>query len=551
MPPRARGGRRPSRASIGKASELMGPPPAPSTSSQTASASQAPTADKNEAASSLAQKILGPEDSAATIAQIVNHHTDVYKLPALEHCISGLQRAAPNPPHALSAAWKRHAETYEDYIDTMEVQVKRALAAVENQIELENERIRAKEQAEELQKVAAGKGRKPSSMFIDIPRFDEKSIDPLTVHPDINLKSATPEDADSIMQDGTLVEEPISIGEDDNVTSKHLVPSGAAVPKDSGISRTSRSSISLTSLNRHGLKLDLSTISMEGINENKSALAPSRVSALNPSGISGIESVTSPATLAPKSARPRPGMDGDFSGLALEFLSNPMQLSSVVPPGGLDAASDLVMDDLFGDDEINFGANPSTSSATNPVPIESIFSTDNLMAPIKSEEISIDLLGPNPSASGTQDKLFEDLGFGDVPANPSNPDATNSSVNLPLGGDLSSFDFTVDNNLIDPLHRSVDSTVADTSFGISQMQQDQELKQQLQQRQQFGIGLNLPGELEAQLQLLDGNTANNENVSSEDLQDFNFDFLGPVPDGSATGDNGFDTLFDQGSDGNK
>ncbi|KAG8785379.1 hypothetical protein FRC15_001486 [Serendipita sp. 397] len=553
MPPRGRGGgRRPSRASIGRASDLMGPPPAPPTSSQGVSMGQTQTAAKNDTASSLTHKILGPEvkalrecliasgDSAATIAQIVNHHTDVYKL--------GLQRVAPNPPHALCAAWKRHAETYEDYIDTMEIQLKRALAAVEYQMEQEAERLRAKEQAEELQKQGnfLNKGRKPSAMFIDIPRFDEKTIDPLSVHPEINLKPATDDDTDFIMHDGSIVEEPISIMDDESATAKNPVPSGAAVPKEPGLSRTSRSSISLTSLNRHGLKLDLSNISLDGINENKSALAPSRVSGINP-GVSGMEPVASPVTLAPKSARPRAGMDGEFPSLALdglEFLSSTIQLPSGVTSSGIDATDDLVLvDDLFGDDEIDFGSNPPTGSGTNTVPMSSIFSTDNLMGTIKSEEMSIDLLGGNASTSGTQDKLFDDLGFGEMPANSSNADATTSNADLSLDGDLASFDFSVpvDNNL------SNNATAADSSFGLEQMQQDQELKQQLQQRQQFGIGLNLPGELEVQLQLLDGNSTN-EGVPPGDLQEFNFDFLGT--DASTTNDGGFGTLFNQGSDGN-
>ncbi|KAG8875439.1 hypothetical protein FRC20_003853 [Serendipita sp. 405] len=448
----------------------------------------------------------------------------------------------------IPAAWKRHAETYEDYIDTMEIQLKRALAAVEYQMEQEAERLRAKEQAEELQKQGnfLNKGRKPSAMFIDIPRFDEKTIDPLSVHPEINLKPATDDDTDFIMHDGSIVEEPISIMDDESATAKNPVPSGAAVPKEPGLSRTSRSSISLTSLNRHGLKLDLSNISLDGINENKSALAPSRVSGINP-GVSGMEPVASPVTLAPKSARPRAGMDGEFPSLALdglEFLSSTIQLPSGVTSSGIDATDDLVLvDDLFGDDEIDFGSNPPTGSGTNTVPMNSIFSTDSLMGTIKSEEMSIDLLGGNASTSGTQDKLFDDLGFGEMPANSSNADATTSNADLSLDGDLASFDFSVpvDNNL------SNNATAADSSFGLEQMQQDQELKQQLQQRQQFGIGLNLPGELEVQLQLLDGNSTN-EGVPPGDLQEFNFDFLGT--DASTTNDGGFGTLFNQGSDGN-
>jgi hypothetical protein len=108
MPPRGRGGRRPSRASIGRASELMGPPPAPgTTNAQPTSQDVKPESGLVTAEDPLSQKILGPEvkalkerlivrlqlpsqllttnltidqDSATIMAQMVNHHTDVHKV---------------------------------------------------------------------------------------------------------------------------------------------------------------------------------------------------------------------------------------------------------------------------------------------------------------------------------------------------------------------------------------------------------------------------------------------------------------------------------------
>lgn len=500
----------------------MGPPPAPNSLQHGSAVAGDTKLDMTDDAASHSPKILQPEikalrecliDSAATIAQIINYHTDIYKI--------GIQRQAPKPPSGLIESWKRNAETYEDILDDMETQVQRALDAVEYQIEQENEKLKHKQQAEALQRsqAAAAGSRKPSSMFIDIPRFDEKSIDPLSVHPEFRLKNVDGNEEDLVMQDGTT-EEPASMeGVQEDNAGKLAVPSGAAVPKDSGLARASRSSISLTSLNRHGLKLDLSTLTLDGLAENKSGLAPSRMSTLGPSGMSGVEPMGSPVTLAPKSAKPRPGFDGDFNPLALSDI----QLNSLLTGTG--------MDDLFGDNE--------TSDAN--IGVDALFSNP-LIQPIKSEDISnISLIGDGQATtSGGQEKLFEDLAFESSGANNGSTALTNTEV--PLGGDMSAFSFDMGSEL----PRAQGSEGITTAIGGSEAQQ-------LQQRQQFGIDLNLPSALDSSaaqfdpklLELLGSNTASTQNAGDANaagLPDFTLDLFGPN-EGTSTDVDTWNTLF--------
>lgn len=460
----------------------MGPPPAPGTQSQ-------PAQDvKPDPDDPLSQKILGPEvkemrerliDSATIMAQMVNHHTDVHKV--------GVQRQAPFPPRALKESWLRQSELYEELIDTVEIQLRRALAAVEYQIEQEQEKSKIKQEAEEMQKngTAAGTKSRKGSMFIDIPRFDEMNIDPLTVHPEIKLSkdSGTP-DGDTDMQDGKVfTEDPASMLDDEGSAR---IPSGAVVPKDPGLLRPSRSSISLTSLNRHGLKLDLSSITLDGLNDSKSALAEPRVSALG--GISAAKGAASPVTLAPKSARPR---DGDYLAMDLGPLNT-----------FLNSSTDLNIEDLFGDSEMPFsesavgdgtvGGGDGTASV-----MESFLSAQNLLPNSKGEDGSMDLLGTSTnahanttSAPTAEDSLFEEFGFVEV-KNEQQPTASTSAAGAGMGTDLSSlgtFDFsnpsaTADSNDFNMM--GLDTSNAD----VQRLQQ--------QQRQQFGLDLDLPTSLDA------------------------------------------------------
>jgi hypothetical protein len=314
-------------------------------------------------------------------------------------------------------------------------------------------------------------------MSIDIPKFSEASIDPLTIHPELTLTSKSPEELpDTIMQDGGPLSEEPTAGmdgpSDDAKAPLGAVPSGAAVPKESAISRTSRSSISLTSLNRHGLKLDLSSLTLDGLSENKSSIAGPRPSALGAAAMSGIEAIASPVTLAPKSARPRAGYEGEFPNLDI-FLNSAIdgiQLPSgdtgagiEVPPG------DINMDDLFGDNEMGFSASGEggNSIAVNPTStaMGPLFSPEDML-PVKTEEIPINLDGPG--AMSHEDKLFEELGFVEVPGNAMASTSASVQPNLSLDNVIGSFDFSV----------APDNALSN-DFNL------------MQQRQQFGLDLNL------------------------------------------------------------
>ena len=418
---------------------------------------------------------------------------------------------------------------------------------MEYQIEQEQERFKLKEQAEELQRSGGGAGGKSrkQSLFIDIPRFDEMNVDPLTVHPEFNInKGSETQDGDTDMQDGKiLTEEPSSMLDDDGSAR---IPSGAAVPKDSGLLRPSRSSISLTSLNRHGLKLDLSSLTLDSLDNTKSAIAEPRVSALG--GISGIKGVASPVTLAPKSARPR---DGDYLAMDLGQLNT-----------FLNSSTDLNIEDLFGDSEMPF---PESAVGDGTVGggggaasvMESFLSAQNLLGNVKTEGTSMDLLGSTASHANTasaptaEEKLFEEFGFVEV-KNDHQPTASTSATGTNINADLSSlatFDF------------SNPSAATDTAnFNMMDLEsQNMDMQRlQQQQRQQFGLDLGLPTSLDGNGQdskmldqyLLDGNHNGDVGGSAAGLSNFNFDSLfGGAADGNntASGMDGtldFNDLFD-------
>ncbi|PVG03344.1 hypothetical protein CPB86DRAFT_822398 [Serendipita vermifera] len=530
MPPRGRGGRRPSRTSTGKAADLMLPPPAPTAVAQASQATSTETRGQEKGNDSfLDQKLLGPEvkalrecliESATTMAQLVNHHADIHKI--------GVQNQLPYPPKGLREAWLSQSERYEELIEIMEIQVRRALDAVEYQIEAEKEKMKLKKQAEEMQKAGnINKGRKPSSMVIDIPRFDKTSIDPLTIHPDFQIReSVEAENGDvTMVDDSELTDEPSSIlestqeGTGAKLAPGH-VPSGAAVPKDPGISRGSRSSISLTSLNRggnrHGLKLDLSNLTMEGLAEGKSAIVASRISAMGPAGLSGIEPIASPVTLAPKSARPRPGFDGEFPPLGLDdplesLLKDPlnnMQVPTSNIAGGIDASGSnidgLVIDDLFGDSEMNYtadtdaaaviGSNNDRNASNAPGnTMESLFSTSNFLPEVKAEDVSVDMLAGTTAPEESSTKLLEQLGFQNE-----STDILSTAPATDLN--LETFDFGINSSM----NQNSNTASSNAELDLMRLQQAQ---QQLQQRQQFGLGLGLSEELTSSLMGTDVNEA--------------------------------------------
>lgn len=399
---------------------------------------------------------------------------------------------------------------------------------------------------------ASGKtGRKPS-MFIDLPprRFDDMAVDPLAVPPDsTGREPAEGEKPDTIMQDGShLAEEPSSMLVDnlsEEASSKAAqgsIPSGAVVPKDPGLSRTSRSSISLTSLNRHGLRLDLSNLSMEPVNEVKSSIAGPRPSALGGVGMSAVDNaMASPVTLAPKSARPRTGYDGEFATLDLfgdPFLTTAME-GTQLPAGDITSgevvpSTDMgnLMDDLFADSELGLagpgaaggtseaiaGSSGIASSVSDPT-MASLFSAESLFNEVKGKDDPIALLGANSSEVAAQNKLFEALGFG-VPPNAAASTSNTQQQGLSLTDPIATFDFSSigqGNDL-----PKVDSTAED--FNLLNME-----NRQLQQRQQFGIDLNTtqPGD------------------QTVELDDFPFDLFGDDSAGgpSADHDINFNDLF--------
>lgn len=319
-------------------------------------------------------------------------------------------------------------------------------------------------------------------MFLsDIPKFDETAVDLHAIHPEIDLSSKSPESdkPDILMKDGTVsTEEPTMIDGDE--AKLHAAPSGPAIPKESALSRTSRSSISLTSLNRHGLKLDLSNLPLDPLNDNKSSLGP-RASAMGAPVASGIEPVASPVTLAPKSARPRTSYDGEFSQLNLldPFLNNGMEgiqmPSASSGPRTMPVASGDMMEDLFGDSEMAFSAGPrdgDNRSGTNATTsnLDPLFSPDDMIP--KREDIPIDLTRPDTNARvSTDDKLLEELGF--VEIRPTSMASTSAAPVAEPSLDIGSFELPSGTSNAEP----------GSTFDIMQ---------QLQQHQQFGIDLNPP-----------------------------------------------------------
>jgi hypothetical protein len=377
-------------------------------------------------------------------------------------------------------------------------------------------------------------------MFIDLPprRFDDMAVDPLAPAPDVKKEAIEGDKGDIVMQDGTqMTEEPLSMqvdGAEATSSKAHLasVPSGAVVPKDPGLSRTSRSSISLTSLNRHGLRLDLSSISIDPVNENKSSIAGPRPSALGGGGMSTISAVdnamASPVTLAPKSARPKAGYEDDFSldlfgdpflGTTMEGNQLPagdITSGEVVPPPNI--MEDL---DLFGDGELGLTAGggagdtiPGAAGVSDPT-MASLFS-DGLFDEVKDKDDGIALLGSNSDNVAAENKLFEQFGF------PVPPNASSSSAAVPHTQDLSlpdsitSFDFSSIGQGGDLQKEG--ATAGD--FNLLNMED-----RQLQQRQQFGIDLN-------------ATQAGDQDVG--DLNDFPFDLFGTA---DASGEINFDSFF--------
>jgi len=441
---------------------------------------------------------------------------------------------------------------------TLHPSQRRALAAVDYQIEQEQEKFKRKAEAEELQRSGTTAGRKARrhSLFIDIPRFDETSIDPLTIHPDINLKASVGDGGDTEMQDSTvLTEEPGSVldGTQDDGPSK--IPSGPVVPKDPGILRPSRSSISLTSLNRHGPKLDLSNVTMDIRNESMSAL-PTESLASGLGGITGIKAIASPVTLAPKSARPL----SEFDPLNV-FLAS---------------ATEITIDDLFGDGEMPFvdsaGGDSTVGGAGAAAAIESFLSVENLLPKVKTEDSSIDLLGPpgthaDPSSATVgQDNLFEELGLVEVKSDHA-PMISTSATGVDMGADLSSLGGDNIGMTIGPFEFPNPSVTTDApNFDMMALETPgPDVQQMQQQHQPFGIDLGLPptsdtggvGQVDSKMldpyQQLLGGSAVGSGTSAADLGEFNFLFSA-TGDGNSTlagadEDLNFDSLFEDATGG--
>lgn len=238
--------------------------------------------------------------------------------------------------------------------------------------------------------------------------------------------------------------------------------------------------------------------------------------------------MASPVTLAPKSARPRTGYEGEFSALDLfgdPFLASTMEGAQlpagdieVVPPGDM---GNLMEDlDLFADAELGLtasgGAGDAISAATgvDDPTMASLFS-DGLFDEAKDKNDPISLLTTNSNSIAAENKLFEELGF-DVPPNASSS-ATGQTQDLSLSDSLANFDFS-------SIGQGGDLPKGDATAGDFNLLNMED--RQLQQRQQFGIDLNTT-------------QAGDQAVSG--LGDFPFDLFGGT--GTSGDDLDFDNLF--------
>lgn len=406
----------------------------------------------------------------------------------------------------------------------------------------EKERLRLQAEADEAQKLAVlTKGKRPIDMFIDMPSNEMKADDGTkTSGSKLPGEAKTP-----------------PVGEEDNAFPGKLtfgsIPSGAVVPKDSGLSRTSRSSISLTSLNRHGLKLDLSGIALDPAG-NLSAL---------PTGKDGLQGdrVASPVTLAPKSARPRPGnedefpsldfgdmgMDGMDAFLASDPSMNMVDLTNVPPGSALDS-----IDDLFGDNEMGMGSAlgdapataidiDATTSLSGPAMdslfsagTNSLFSTSQTHAEPNMTSQTNDGLGGSSFGLSTEptsssDGLFMELGLASSNENAQSL-STQGASGLAQGRNI--FPYSANSSGLPSGIRNVNAAQMGARLGIMHAQQNQ--------HQLHPLGLNLSVPIVNQGFSFDSNQLQSLGSTSNDNkpQDMSFNLLQGLGDDGSLGDFG-------------
>ncbi|KAF8139836.1 hypothetical protein EV363DRAFT_1205844, partial [Boletus edulis] len=312
--------------------------------------------------------------------QIYAFHADTRRL--------GVHKYAPYPPRTLTASLGRELEKYGQLCDAIELQLLRAMSILKRDLTREERRAREAEQA---------------AIAAQAPKFPVPSIEAGEV-----LPSSTP-------------------------------VQGSPQGPTQHISMRRPSAISLSSLNRSALKLDLSSSSMR-ISAEEVALFPKGL-------------VPSPVSLAPKSARPLATADIDlmaaFASAAaansdsqrvdIDLTDSPPAMMAVMDSSlGSTADKPIELDldniDMEMSDMTNlFGDAPESTSGDGQTAVDSLFSpaTVDSGAPLPANEvpraqkegaadahINLALLGAFQTGHGGQgENLFGSVASGSTDGN--------------------------------------------------------------------------------------------------------------------------------------
>ncbi|KAF8446367.1 hypothetical protein L210DRAFT_3628830 [Boletus edulis BED1] len=320
------------------------------------------------------------KNAVVKTGQIYAFHADTRRL--------GVHKYAPYPPRTLTASLGRELEKYGQLCDAIELQLLRAMSILKRDLTREERRAREAEQA---------------AIAAQAPKFPVPSIEAGEV-----LPSSTP-------------------------------VQGSPQGPTQHISMRRPSAISLSSLNRSALKLDLSSSSMR-ISAEEVALFPKGL-------------VPSPVSLAPKSARPLATADIDlmaaFASAAaansdsqrvdIDLTDSPPAMMAVMDSSlGSTADKPIELDldniDMEMSDMTNlFGDAPESTSGDGQTAVDSLFSpaTADSGAPLPANEvpraqkegaadahINLALLGAFQTGHGGQgENLFGSVASGSTDGN--------------------------------------------------------------------------------------------------------------------------------------